>query len=704
MLNETSAPIQFINRELSLLEFQRRVLEEAKDENNPLLERVKFLSIFYSNMDEFFMVRVPGIYKQVEAQSMENSPDGLTPPEVLAATRKLALELYEEAVSHFNEKILPSLSVSRIHLLEYQKLNTLQKKNVDDHFMEVIYPLLTPLALDPSHPFPHISNLSLNLAIILKDGESNFKFAYLKIPDTLLRLLPIEKKLDGAGKDRTILHHYYFAWIEQVIAANLSTLFPGLEVVEVHPFRIIRDADMEIQEREADDLLQTINQSLVKREFGSVVQLAIYKSMPQDVCNLLIQNLEISPNDIYILPAPLGLNNLLQLYVNLQQPELKFALYKPFAPKNFQLANVNTDIFDAISHGNIMLHQPYDSFNPVVDFLYAAARDPHVLAIKQTVYRVGHNAAVIEALLEASKRGKEVTVLIEIKARFDEESNIGWTRKLEQAGVHVVYGLADLKTHCKIIMVVRQEGNGLRRYVHLSTGNYNELTSLIYEDISLFTCDETLGQDATNLFNYLTGYSTKQDYQKMLVAPINLRKRLEVLILREIAYARGGREAHLIFKVNSLVDPELINLLYEASQAGVKVDLIVRGMCSLVAGVKGLSEQIRVISVVGRFLEHSRIYYFLNNYHEEIYLSSADLMSRNFDRRVEIMFPVESPANLHYLRNGVLENYLKDNLRAYIMQPDGSYTRLKPLNGITFDVQDWLMKLRPKITVENISS
>jgi polyphosphate kinase len=497
-------------------------------------------------------------------------------------------------------------------------------------------------------------------------------------------------------KDGTISHHHYFVWLEQVIAANISSLFPGMEVVESHPFRITRDAEMEILEIEAGDLLQGMEESILKRKFGSVVQVSVYESMPQDVRNLLSKNLEIKPDDVYVLPAPLGLSDLWQLYNSVERYKLKFPPYKPFVPNVFQTKSTSGDIFKAIRQKSIMLHQPYDSFNPVVDFLYAAAVDPHVLAIKQTVYRIGQNAAVVEALLEACQRGKEVAVIMELKARFDEESNIGWARMLEHAGVHVVYGPVGLKTHAKIIMIVRQEGKIIRRYIHLSTGNYNAVTSRMYEDIGIFTCDEAIGKDATDLFNYLTGYSTKQDYQKLLVAPVNLRQKLEALIRREITHAKEGKKAHLIFKTNSLVDPDLIRLLYEASQAGVKVDLLVRGMCCLVAGVKGLSDRIRVISVVGRYLEHSRVYYFLNNRNEEIYLSSADLMTRNLDHRVEIMFPVENPAHVRYLRRDVLGNYFKDNSSARIMQPDGSYTRLKPLNKEIFDVQSVLMRIAHK--------
>ena len=692
MSESRTVPAQFINRELGLLEFQRRVLEEAQNESNPLLERVKFLSIFGSNMDEFFMVRVSGIRKLVEAHILDAGCDNMPPTEVLAATRKLSLELYKEALNHFHKKIRPLLDKSGIHIMDYARLSESQKKRVNDHFKEVIYPVLTPLAFEPGHSFPHISNLSLNLAIVIKDEKGKYQFARVKVPDTLPRLVPIKRSSGGVRKNGTIPYHHYFVCLEQVIAANISSLFSGLKVVDVHPFRIIRDAEMEIQEIEADDLLETMQQSILERKFGSVVQVAINESMPEEIRDLLTENLEIKANDEYVLPAPLGLVNLFQLYTSVERNDLKFPPYKAFIPKAFQIASANNDIFDAIQQKNILLHQPYDSFNPVVDFLYAAARDPQVLAIKQTIYRIGRNAAVIDALIEAADHGKEVAVLMELKARFDEESNIGWARMLEHAGVHVVYGVAGLKTHCKIIMVVRQEGEGIRRYIHLSTGNYNAVTSLIYEDIGMFTCDEAIGKDATDLFNYLTGYSTNQVYQKLLVAPLKLRQKLEELLQREIGYAKTGQKAHLIFKTNSLVDPDLIRMLYEASQAGVKVDLLVRGICCLQAGIKGLSDQIRVISIVGRYLEHSRVYYFLNNGKEEIYLSSADLMTRNLDHRVEIMFPVDNPAQVHYLRYDVLENYFKDNIRARIMQPDGSYVRVKSVNGKPFDVQDWLMK------------
>ena len=493
MLPETvvdlTSPSLYLNRELSLLEFQRRVLEEAWDESKPLLERIKFLAIFGSNMDEFFMVRVSGIRKMVEARIMEISPDGMIPPDQLAAIRKLAQELLVEAQKCYQRKLLPQLDKAGIHLIDYHKLNKTQKERADTYFKEVVYPVLTPLALDPGHPFPHISNLSLNLAIVIHDKKGNEKFARLKVPDTLPRLLPIKRSSGGVRKDGTFPHQHYFVWLEHVIAANLDDLFPGMIVTSAHPFRIVRDADIEIQELEADDLLETMQQNIRKRKFGSVVQVAVNESMPENIRELLVDNLEVSRNDVYVLDSPLGLSGLWQLYNQVERHDLKDIPYKPRIPKAFKNAASATDIFEAIRNENILVHHPYDSFNPVVDFLNAAARDPHVLAIKQTLYRVGSNAPVVEALLEAAERGKQVAVLVELKARFDEESNISWARALEEVGVHVVYGLVGLKTHCKVTMVVRHEGEGIRRYLHLATGNYNALTSRIYEDIGMFTCD-----------------------------------------------------------------------------------------------------------------------------------------------------------------------------------------------------------------------
>lgn len=685
-------PAIYINRELSLLEFQRRVLEEALDEHNPLLERVKFLAILGSNMDEFFMVRVSGMLKQIEAHIGETSADGLTPHETLAAVRKLSLELYHNALDCFNRKLTPALDKTGIHIRDYSDLTPSQKETADAYFREVIHPVLTPLAIDPGHPFPHISNLSLNLAIVIRDTNGMEKFARLKIPDTLSRLVPLKRSSGAARKDGTIPYHHYFTWLEQIIVANINTLFLGMEIVAVHPFRIVRDADIEIQELEADDLLETMQQSIRRRKFGSVVQIAIYEDMPHNIRELLLENLENHPSGLLTLSSPLGLSGLWQLYNQVERYDLKYPNYHAKVPLVFKNAHLSSDIFDAIRQESILVHHPYDSFSPVIDFLKAAARDPHVLAIKQTLYRVGQNSPVVEALLEASERGKEVAVLVELKARFDEQSNIEWARTLEEVGVHVVYGLVGLKTHSKIAMVIRKEGGGIRRYTHLATGNYNPNTARIYEDLGLFTCDEAIGADATNLFNYLTGYSANQKYEKLLVAPVNLRLRIEALIRREISHAQAGLPARLIFKVNSIVDPDIISLLYEASRVGVRVDLIVRGICCLRPGVAGLSENITVTSIVGRYLEHSRIFYFANHGKEEIYLGSADLMQRNLNHRVEVVFPIENPHYIRHIRDEMLEYYLRDNMRARVMQSNGRYKRKKADDHEAhLDVQQWFM-------------
>jgi polyphosphate kinase len=686
-------PALFINRELSLLDFQQRVLSEAQDENNPLLERVKFLSIFGSNMDEFFMVRVSGIRKLVETNVAEISPDGMTSREQLAAIRKRALELYKAAHYCYHHELLPQLEKTGVHILDYKKLNGAQRQRADTYFNDVVFPVLTPLALDPGHPFPHISNLSLNLAIVIRDEKGKEKFARLKVPDTLRQLVPVKRSSGGARRDGTIPWHHYFVWLEQVITANLDVLFPGMKVVEAHPFRIIRDADIEIQELEADDLLEAMQQSILRRRFGSVVKVAVYENMPKPIRDLLIENLQVKPTDVYLTGDNLGLARLMQLYSHVDRHDLKYPPYKPAIPRQFSNAILAGDIFEVIQQGNLILHHPYDSFSPVVDFLNVAARDPDVLAIKQTLYRTGQNSPIVEALLRAADNGKQVAVLVELKARFDEESNIGWARMLERAGVHVVYGLVGLKTHCKVAMVVRKEGEGIRRYLHLATGNYNTVTSRLYEDIGIFTCDDAMGQDATDLFNYLTGYSTKQDYQKLLVAPVNLREKMESLIRREMEHANNKQKAHLIFKANSLVDKHMIQLLYEASQTGVKIDLLVRGICSLIPGLKDVSENIRVVSILGRYLEHSRIFYFYNNGDEEVYLGSADLMPRNLDHRVEVVFPIEREEHIRHLRDNVLETYLKDNISARIMQSDGTYKRLHPSDKEKgLDVQSWLME------------
>lgn len=684
----------YLNRELSLLEFQIRVLEEAEDETNPLLERVKFLSIIGSNMDEFFMVRISGLRKQIESGVHVVTADGLTPAEQMAALRKFSQTIMHRARVCWHTQLHPALRKEGIYVLDYKELTEKQKQSTREYFEQVIFPVVTPLAFDPGHPFPHISNLSLNLAVTVRTPKGKEHFARIKVPTSLLpRLVPIKRSSGSIRKDGTPPHNHYFIWIEQIIAAHIDAFFPGMTVVGVHPFRITRDADLEIQELEAEDLLETMEQSVRQRRFGSITRMTINNDMPAYVREILFNNLEVDRNDVYPLEGLLGISDLMSLYF-LERIDLKEIPYKPKLPPQLASANgVGSNIFNAIRQGDILLHHPYDSFNPVIDFLRTAATDPDVLAIKQTLYRVGRKPPVVDALLEAVQNGKQVAVLLELKARFDEESNIGWARKLEKEGVHVIYGLLGLKTHSKIALVVRKEGEGIRRYIHLATGNYNALTATLYEDLGMFTCDEEIGADATDLFNYLTGYSTKEDYRKLLVAPVNLRSRLENLICREIDHAHNGKKAHLIFKANALVDPQIIQMLYEASQAGVKVDLLVRGICCLRPGIKGISDNITVTSIVGRFLEHSRIYYFHNNGNQQIYLGSADLMPRNIDRRVEVLFPVQSPGLIKHIREDILDIYLQDTIKARRMLSDGSYERVKsPDDKPGINSQAWFLR------------
>jgi polyphosphate kinase len=512
--------------------------------------------------------------------------------------------------------------------------------------------------------------------------------------------VPIKRSSGGVRRDGTVPYHHYFVWLEQAIAANLEKLFPGMQVVEAHPFRVTRDADTAIQELEASDLLETMEQSVRQRRFGSVVRVTVNDAMPTHIRDILIENLEMDRKDIYTLDAPLGMSNVMGLH-SIDRYDLKDASFKPAIPPRLKLEASDGNLFAAVRRENTLIHHPYDSFLPVVDFLHAAAKDPDVLAIKMTLYRVGKNSPVVKTLMDARENGKQVAVLVELKARFDEESNISWARMLEREGVHVIYGLLGLKTHSKIALVVRKEGEHIRRYVHLATGNYNAVTAQIYEDIGMFTCDEEVGADATDLFNYLTGYSAKRDFRKLLVAPINLREGMEALIEREIEQQKKKGNGYLLFKMNALVDPPMIQLLYKASMAGVKVDLIVRGICCLRPEVKGLSENIRVISILGRFLEHSRIYYFYNGGNEQVYLGSADLMPRNINRRVEVLFPVQDMPLIRYLRDEVLQTALNDNVKARIMQPDGSYIHLHPKDGETsLSLQTWLLNRHQRMQKE----
>jgi polyphosphate kinase len=666
-------PRLYFNRELSLLEFQKRVLEEAESDTNPLLERFKFLSILGSNLDEFFMVRVAGLKRQLEIGNISVGPDGLSPSEQLEAIHVQVANLVERANICLREQLLPDLQKEHVHIRKYEELSDEERTQLEAYFMLNIFPVLTPLAVDPGHPFPHISNLSLNLAVLIRNKKGEERFARVKIPEGLPQLIPIEqasstKTIAGLPKPQS------YIWLDDVISANLAVLFPGMKVVEAFPFHITRDAEVEIQEWEAEDLLETMEEGLRQRRFGDVIRVTVDHSMPDRLLDILVSNLEIGVEDVYRAYGRIPLSSL-KFICALDRPDLKDAPFLPALPTMLNPETQEEDTFAAIRRRDILLHHPFDSFQPIVNFLRLAAQDPQVLAIKMTLYRVGRNSPVVEALLEAMKKGKQVAVLVELKARFDEESNIEWARALEREGAHVVYGLLGLKIHSKVALVVRKEGDAIRRYVHLGTGNYNPMTAHLYTDLAMLTANEKIGSDVTDLFNYLTGYSAKRDYRKLLVAPINMRERFESLIRREIEHQQNGEQGHLIFKINSLVDEEIIRLLYEASQAGVKIDLLCRGICCLRPGIAGISENIRVISIVGRFLEHSRIFYFRNGGKEEIYLGSADLMPRNLDRRVEILFPVEDQKLAKFLRDDVLPVYLADCVKSRYMQPNGNYVR-----------------------------
>ena len=681
---EFEQPDLYINRELSWIEFNRRVFDEAKDTRHPLLERVKFLSIFDTNLDEFIMIRIASLKDQLAAHVTSLSPDGLTAEQQLEALRQRQAPLTQEVYNYWRETLMAQLAEQHIHILNYEQLDEQQRAAMLSYFEREVFPVLTPLAVDPGHPFPHISNRSLNLAVVIADKGQSERFARVKVPPTLPRLVPVPLSLDISHTPQAVA----YVWLEQVIGAHLSMLFPGFEVWESYPFRVLRDADIELQEDEASDLLEYIEKEVRERRFGLVVNLAVNPSMPPRIRSLLLDNLEITVSDLTVIDGPLGMGDLMELY-RLERPDLKDP---PFTPRTPSVFRKDQNLFQAIHQHDILMHHPYDSFNSVVEFIHAAAHDPQVLAIKQTLYRVGTNSPVVNMLLEAVENGKQVAVLVELKARFDEENNIEWARALERAGVHVVYGLVGLKTHAKVAMVVRKEADGLRRYVHLGTGNYNATTARIYEDLCLFTCQPAIGADVTDLFNLLTGYSRQHSYRKLLVAPIGLRACMVERIEREIHMQQEHGNGRLIFKMNALVDPEIIHLLYRASQAGVTIDLIIRGMCCLRPGVPGVSENIHVRSIVGRFLEHSRIFYFGNNGNNEIFLGSADMMQRNLNSRVETLFPVEDSVLCEAIRDHVLQSYLADTVNASILLPDGSYVRVHPEPGEPlFDCQNWFI-------------
>src|SRR5438309_5206295 len=668
---EFDRPDLYINRELSWVEFNRRVFGEAQDSRHPLLERVKFLSIFDSNLDEYIMIRLAGLKDQLAAHVISLSPDGLTAEAQLAVVRELQAPLIQEVHYYWLNDLIPLLAEQHIHIMDYEQLNEGQRASMLSYFEREIFPVLTPLAVDPGHRFPHISNRSLNLAVSITDPSlKEPRFARVKVPPSLPRLVPVPVLSENA-------HTVAFVWIEQVIAAHLYMLFPGFDVWESYPFRVLRDADIELQEDEASDLLESIEQGIRERRFGSVVNLTVNPAMPPGIRSLLLDTLEITENDLTIIDGHLGLSDLMELY-SLERPDLKDP---PFTPRQPAALRKDQNLFTTIREHDILMHHPYDSFNSVVDVIRAAAHDPQVLAIKQTLYRVGTHSPVVDMLLEAVENGKQVAVLVELKARFDEENNIEWAKALEQAGVHVVYGLIGLKTHAKIALVVRKEADGLRRYVHLGTGNYNASTARIYEDLCLLTCRPDIGADASMLFNSLTGYSRHSEYKRLIVAPLYLRQAILDRIEREIRVHQEQGNGYLIFKMNAITDPAVIYALYNASQAGIRIDLLVRGICSLRPGIPGISDTIRVRSIVGRFLEHSRIYYFGNGGNEEIYLGSADMMQRNLDGRVEALFPIEDPVLRTIILEQLLQRELEDTVNAHELLPDGRYMRVQPAPG-----------------------
>jgi polyphosphate kinase len=665
-------PLLF-NREASWLEFNRRVLDEATDENLPVLERLKFLSIFSTNLDEFFMIRVSGIKEQIEEGVSDLSADGMMPAEQLREIGKRLRPMLKRQVAYLKDVVLPALAEQKITIEPYKSLNAKDKKKLDKYFRDNLFPILTPQSVDSSHPFPYISNLSVNLGLFIEPirnvTQKNLKhlfrgkrFARIKLPATLPRLIPISEK------------HGRFALMEEVVAANAQALFPNMKTSEGYLFRVTRDADIELREDEAGDLMRTLERELQRRRFRFAVRLEVSETMPDKMLKLLMDGIGVTEQDVFKIDGFVDIPDLMQLY-SLDRPQLK---ERPISVVHPSVLLEKKNIFEVLKKHDVLLHHPYTSFAVVTDFLAEAAEDPDVQAIKICLYRTGKDSPIVNSLIRATQNGKQVTALVELKARFDEENNIEWARRLESEGVHVVYGINTLKTHSKVLLVVRREKDKLCRYTHFGTGNYNPTTARIYTDLGILTEDEEIGEDATSLFNFLTGYSQQDKYHRLLVAPLNLRERLTALIRREKKHKLDGKQARIIVKMNSLTDERLIQELYEASQAGVDIDLIIRGICALRPGVKGLSSNIRVRSVVGRFLEHSRIFYFSNGggISEEVYIGSADWMSRNLDRRVEVVLPIVDPEIKAYITGEILEFYLKDNQNARTLRPDGSYKKV----------------------------
>jgi polyphosphate kinase len=663
-------PYLYINREISWLQFNDRVLAMAADPEVPLLERLKYLAIYASNLDEFFMVRVSGLREQVEAGMVTRGSDGWTPSDTLEAIAKHLGPAIEQQVRVFLDQVCPAMAEAGIRIADMSELGRQDLDFLRDYFQREVFPVLTPLAVDASHPFPYISNLSLSLAVTIRDpGTSRDRFARVKVPGILPRFIALG---DGAT----------FVPLEQVVASHLDKLFPGMEVVEAHPFRVTRDADIELAEDEADDLLVAVEQELRRRRFGAVVRLEVAATMPDPVVRRLQRELEVDDDALVTVEGPLSLADLMGLVSALDRPELA---HDPWVgttqPRLLATENDTVNIFAVLREGDLLVHHPYDAFSTSVQrFIEQAADDPDVLAIKQTLYRTDGDSPIVNALIGAAESGKQVAVLVEVKARFDEASNIGWARALEQAGCHVAYGLVGLKTHSKTALVVRRERGGIRRYVHIGTGNYNAKTAMLYTDLGLLSCDEDLGADLTDLFNSLTGYARGGRYRKIMVAPTSLREQVIELIGRTAERHSPRRPGRIVMQMNSLVDAACIRALYAASQAGVEIDLIVRGICRLRPGVPGVSDNIRVRSIVGRFLEHSRIWMFSGGRRREYYIGSADLMPRNLDLRVEVVTPVTDPDLTGRLQE-VLDVMLADNVQAWELSVDGTWQHLKPADG-----------------------
>jgi polyphosphate kinase len=670
-VDDGTLPIErYLDREVSWLRFNQRVLELAEDPATPLLERVNFLAIFATNLDEFFMVRVAGLKRRIVTGLAVPTNTGRAPADVLAEINKLALELQHRHVRCLHELVKPELDDENIHIEQWADLNADDRERIDEIFATKIFPVLMPLAVDPAHPFPYISGLSLNLSVRVRNPKTEkVEFARLKVPTVLPRFVQLPD--DGSGRVR-------FLTIEDLISNHLDELFPGMEVLEHHEFRLTRNEDVEIEEDEAENLIQALERELLRRRFGPPIRLEITDDMDDVTLGLLVRELGITENEVYRLPAPLDLGGLFQI-AKLDRPHLKYPKHVPVTALQLQPAepNAKPDVFGSMSAGDILVHHPYESFATSVQaFLEQAAADPNVLAIKQTLYRTSGDSPIVEALIDAAEAGKAVLALVEIKARFDEQNNIEWARKLEKAGVHVVYGLVGLKTHCKLALVVRQEKNGeLKYYSHVGTGNYNPKTSRLYEDLGLFTADEQVGRDLTRLFNELSGYAIEKKYKRMLVAPRYLRRGLLKLIATETKNAKAGVPASIRIKVNSLVDEAIIDALYRASQAGVSIDIVVRGICALVPGEPGLSENIRVRSVLGRYLEHSRIFAFHHGGAPQVYIGSADMMHRNLDRRVEALIRLSDPAHLDQI-DQLFAATMSDRTASWHLTPDGEWQRV----------------------------